>query len=172
VPEPIEPLELIPPEEGVEDGLASAVPGDDLPTVVVDEPREYPLGRAEVFDFGLGVFVEGGRGPAQTTGVQTLIGWIDKALHTQEGALPIHPPGYGLRDPYGLFGRPVMELSVGDLENDLRACLTFHPRIADVINVVLERDPDDEAAYVQYEVLLDPPVEDVELVTLRTRLEQ
>ena len=166
-----DPPELLAPEAIEEDGLAEAVPDSTLPTVVVDDsPEEQPLGRSWAFDMGAMAFTRAGLSPAETRGTATLLGWIDKCLHTEEGALPIHPPGFGLRDPFGMFGRPVSDLAAGDMAEDLRRALTFHPRIADVTNVRLERDPLDEAMTVVYTVVLDPPLEDQDLLTLRTRL--
>lgn len=153
-----------------QEGLATVV-ADDLPTVVVEDTEAPPLGRSWAFDRGLERFVrDGSLGPRQTRGVATLLVWIDKAIHTQRGALAIHPPGYGMRDPSSIFGQPVTSLSAQVIEQDLRECLTFHPRIADVTDTAIIVDPDSEAAYVEYSVLTDPPTEDAELLSIRTTL--
>jgi hypothetical protein len=166
MPEAGEVIELFPAGPEIEDGLA---PADDLPTIVVDDTDPPPLGRTWVFDYGADTFARGGRGPIETRGIGTLIQWIEKALRTQRGTSVLHPAGYGLVDPYVMFGRPVSELSEGEITVQLQA-LTFHPRIVDVVHVRLLRDPSSEVAFVTYEVLTDPPTEDPALLTLKTRV--
>lgn len=161
-------LELLPaPTVVEEDGLAL----EDTPAVVLTEEAAEvpPPGRSWLFDSGRDRFrMHGGR-PQETTGRATLLQWIDKYLHTQRGALPVHPPWYGMRDPYGIFGRPVRDLSASDLLRDMEG-MTNHPNIAEVVDARLESDDLSEAAFLEVDVLTDPPSEDVELLTYRTAL--
>lgn len=154
-----------------EDGLAP-LGASELPEVVVDDTPAPPLGRSWAFDFGSEQFERGrGGAPLETRGVSTLMGWIDKCLRTARGALPIHPAGYGVVDPDSIFGRPISELSAGDLENRFRDALTFHPRIADVADLTLLTDPTSSRAIAQYTIVTDPPADDASLLTVRTNLE-
>jgi hypothetical protein len=160
-------LELLSPgPEPEEDGLA-----DDgaavVPLLVPADPA--PLGRSWAFDMGAERFQLHGQRPQETRGLATLLGWVDKFLHTEKGALPIHPPWFGITDPYGLFGRPVSELSLGDLQRDLDD-MANHPNISDVVDVELITDPLDEAASLLVSILADPPPEDAELIVLQLRV--
>jgi hypothetical protein len=161
-------LDLLPAgPEPDEDGIALE---DDLSAVALAEQQDpAPLGRSWAFDMGAERFNVHGRRPQETRGLATLLTWIDKFLHSQKGALAIHPPWFGLTDPYLLFGRPVSELSVGDLQRDLED-LTNHPNIAGVTDVELITDPLDDAATLELSILTDPPPEEAELLTLRVRV--
>jgi hypothetical protein len=143
-------------------GLASAV-------VVDVNTVPPPLGRSWLFDMGQERFALHGGRPQETRGTDTLVQWIDKFLHTQKGALPVHPPWFGLTDPYSIFGRPVGELSLADLLRDLED-MTNHPNIADVVDAQLVTNPIDDAAWLEIRVLTDPPSEDVELLTVQMRV--
>lgn len=153
--------------EPVENGLAL----EDDPSAVgqSQDTDPAPLGRSWAFDMGAERFVMHGARPQETRGLATLLGWIDKYLHTQKGALPIHPPWFGMTDPYSLFGRPVAEVSVGDLQRDLDD-MTHHPNIAAVTDVDLLTSPLDEGVTLMLSVLTNPPAEDAELLTLRVRM--
>ncbi|HMF58812.1 MAG TPA: DUF2634 domain-containing protein [Vicinamibacterales bacterium] len=150
------------------DGFADAL--EELGTVTVTEPEVPPLGRSWSFDWGTERFRRGGRGPLEIRGVLTLVQWIDKCLRTQRNSSPIAPDGYGLDDPDRELSLPVSEINVGDLEERVRDALTFHPRIVDVVDFDLETNPDDEIALLTYTVVTDPPIEDAEVLTLRTRI--
>lgn len=170
-PESQDPVILPPLPVPDEEGLAPPPDETNLPSIdVADEPPP-PLGRSWAFDFGNETFVRGGQGPSETRGVATLLGWIDKCLHTARGALAIHPPGYGVVEPDAIFGRPIGEVSAEDLETRFREALTFHPRIVDVVNMQIAVSDDDDAAYATFDVLTDPPTEDAELVSVRVDLE-
>jgi hypothetical protein len=162
-------LDLLPAgPEPTEDGLAL----EDDPTAVAlaaEEQDPAPLGRSWAFDMGAERFSLHGARPQETRGLATLLGWIDKFLHSEKGALAVHPPWFGMTDPYSLFGRPVSELSVGDLQRDLED-MTNHPNIAGIADVELITDLLDEAATLELSILTDPPPEDAELLTLRMRV--
>jgi hypothetical protein len=150
-----------------EDGIALE---DDASSVALAQQQDAPpLGRSWAWNMGEERFAVRGSRPQETRGLATLLGWVDKYLHTERGALPIHPPWFGMTDPYSLFGRPVTELSVGDLQRDLDG-MTNHPNIAAVADVDLIIDPLDEAATLELSVLTDPPPEDAELLSLRVRV--
>jgi hypothetical protein len=154
-----------------DEGLAPPPETEELPTVVVADAAPPPLGRSWPFDFGSEQFVRSRGVPLETRGTATLLGWIDKCLHTARGALPIHPPAYGLVDPDSIFGKPVAELSAQELEERFRDALTFHPRIADVTNMQIRTDPQSGRAWAQYLVVRDPPSEESALLTVKTSLE-
>lgn len=168
MPEFDENLDLLPagplPEE---DGLA--LEDDPSAVALVEQQDPAPLGRSWAFDMGAERFQLHGARPQETRGLATLLGWVDKFLHTEKGALTIHPPWFGLTDPYSLFGRPVMELSTGDLMRDLQD-MTNHPNIADVVDVELITDPLDDAATLEVTILTEPPPEEAELLSLRLRV--
>jgi hypothetical protein len=138
-----------------------------LPTVVVkDASAPPPLGRTWAFDLRKGEFVRiGSQGPRAIYGAITLLQWIEKCLHTERGALPIHPPGYGLEDPQSIYGRPIRDLSKQELQRKIQDALTFHPRIAAVANLQLVRR--EEAAFCTFQVQTDPPLDAEQLLTIR-----
>jgi hypothetical protein len=161
---------ITPPAPEAEEGLTPP-DADELPTVVVDPAPPPPLGRSWAFDFGSESFVRSRGVPLETRGTQTLLGWIDKCLHTERGALPIHPPEYGVVDLRSIFGRPVDQLSAQELEERFREALTFHPRIADVTDLRLVVDETAGTGHAEFAVITDPPTEDAELRSVRTDLE-
>lgn len=168
MPDIDENLDLLPAgPEPDDDGLA--LENDPSAVSLTEDVDPAPLGRSWAFDMGSDRFLLHGARPQETRGLATLLGWIDKYLHTQKGALPIHPSWFGMTDPYSLFGMPVAELSVGDLQRDLDG-MTNHPNIAGVTDVDLITDPLDEAATLELSILTDPPAEDAELLTLRVRV--
>lgn len=161
--EPTEdPAELIPesPETDEFQDLAAAealAPFDDetLDELIVDEPPPQPLGKSWAFDYPAGrYFYVGAQGPTPTWGETTLRYWIEKALRTPEGALPIHPPGYGIRGLYHRFGRTTPEV-IADLEPAIRDALLFHPRITDVTDFTATHDPLQEHIEVSFRVVTD-----------------
>lgn len=166
MPEFDDTLDLLPAGPQVQDdGL---VTDEDLQAAVAIGADEVPapLGVSWLFDMGAERFVLHGGRPQQTRGTATLIAWIDKFLHTQKGALPVHPVWFGMTDPYGIFGRPVRELSAQALLADMQD-MTNHPNIADVVDVSLVTAEDDDAAWLEVQVLTDPPTEDVGVMTVR-----
>jgi hypothetical protein len=161
-------LELVAPGPEVEDGLAL---DDAAPEVVLlAEEDPPPLGRSWSFDMGDERFRRHGGRPREIRGLATLVQWIDKYLHTQRGALPIHPPWFGMTDPYGIFGQPMRELSSTDLLRDMEG-MANHPHIAEVVDARLSYDELDEVAFLEVDVLTDPPTEDVDVLKLRYSLE-
>lgn len=119
---------------------------DDL---VITEEEIQPVGRTWVYDFAAETFVygaSGGRAPLTVHGQQSVLAWLEKCLHTQRGAHPIHPPGYGLEGGYGLGG--VVDELPFDLEARIREAAVFNPAIVDVDEFDLTYDPDDTVWYV------------------------
>lgn len=161
--EPTEdPAELIPesPETDEGDDLAAVealAPFDDesLDELIVEEPPLAPLGKSWAFDYpNSSYFYTGAKGPTPTWGGTTLRYWIEKALRTPEGALPIHPPGYGVRGLQRMLGRPSAEV-IADLEPAMRDALLFHPRITDITDFVASHDPLQEHIEVAFTVVTD-----------------
>lgn len=165
---------LIPPQPGDPnpdtEGLAAPPEANQLPTVVVDSAPPPPLGRSWAFDHGTELFIRSRGVVLETRGIETLLGWVDKCLHTARGALEIHPPEFGLVEPDRIFGRPIAELSAQELEEKFRDALTFHPRIADVTNLQLHTDDETGRAFATYIIVQDPPTQGADVLTARTSL--
>lgn len=166
--------EILPPieEQDADDTLLAAEelrPFDDdttLDLVVAEEPPPA-LGKSWAFDFIENEFpITSAQGPVRTRGLVTLRYWIEKALRTNEGDLPIHPPGYGVRNLSRMLGRGAPDV-IADLEPAIREALLFHPRITDVLDFSAAFDPDDEFVEVSFRVVTD---EELELTVERTIL--
>lgn len=130
----------------------------DLGTLEVTDEEVPPfIGKSWAFDFLAGRFVAptGANGPVATHGVATLTTWIEKAIRNDRGSQAIHPPDYGMPDPYRLIGHNLVDLDVSGYENDLIDTLTFHPRIADVTDFTFDVDPDALACSITFTVVLD-----------------
>lgn len=141
----------------VEEELSDLPALDDV-DLQVEAPDELPpIGRGWAFDFQEPGFRRGvsGRGVLATRGVETLRGWIDKALRTARGAHAVHPDDYGMDDPWRLIGTPLSRAPIAEYEDDVRRALTFHPRIADVTDFRVALDPDVPAVELQFTVVLD-----------------
>jgi hypothetical protein len=148
------------PEEEAFDRLEQSIEGgpDDVDLVVAADPPT-PIGRSWAFDWGLRTFMQpGGRGPLATYGMATLAGWVEKALHTARGAHPVHPADYGFDQPDSLIGGGVGTLPA-DLEDRIRACVTFHERITDIDQFSYAYDPDIEELRVFFLIVLDDDTE-------------
>jgi hypothetical protein len=168
--------------------IISLFPGDDEPATpdeefenfersVEDEPSDVivalddkpPLGRSWAFNFGTPQGFEnkpGGKGPTQTFGLDTLRHWIDKVMHTDRGAHPIHPPEYGVEGAFAMIGRSAESPEFASYEQRLREALLFHPRITDLTDFEVEIDPDDEVVTVTLTVTVDDETELPVAVTL------
>ena len=136
---------------------AGITPGDD-DTLVIVEPEAQPIGRSWAFDWATRRFVRAaGGGIAETRGLDTLRGWIVKALKTPRGGAPVLPDDYGV-DGGGLeslFGTSTASLDVAELTERITDALTVHPRIAAVREVDIALDASDEAAALSLTVVLD-----------------
>jgi Protein of unknown function (DUF2634) len=136
---------------------AGVAPGDD-DTLVIVEPEAQPIGRSWAFDWTTRRFVRAaGGGVAETRGLDTLRGWIIKALKTPRGGAPVLPDDYGV-DGGGiesLFGTSAAGLDVAELTERITDALTVHPRIAAVRDVEVAVDESDEAAAIALTVVLD-----------------
>lgn len=125
------------------------------PDVVVTEQPVPPPGRSWAFDFREGGFKPGMRASnLAIRGVDTLKAWVEKCLRTDRGAYPIHSDDYGMQRPFDLIGEPVSTATTVDLEHRISDALTFHPLIVAVADFQMESDPDDEAVFVSFAVVL------------------
>ena len=138
----------------LEDSLDTLPDEDDL---VITAPPPEPVGRSWAFDFQARRFLHGpsGHSPANTFGDATMRGWIEKVMHTDRGAHPIHPDEYGIDRAGGIFGGPPQQFPTGDYEERIRDALLFHPRITDVRDFAWDVDPMDEAVECKFTVMLD-----------------
>ena len=133
--------------------LDADILGEGIDAVVVEQPPP-PLGRSWAFDWsGRRGFQTGGQGPQQTFGLDSLKMWCEKCLRTERGAHPIHPPDYGMDNPYGAIG--LLHEDDPDLEQRIVDALTFHPRITAVRDFVRNFDVDDDYLAVSFTVVLD-----------------
>jgi hypothetical protein len=146
----------------LDDALISGFPESDED--ILDTATPPPLGRSWAFDFSRGGFLfghetgptaVGAHSPLSTHGFDTLKGWIDKCLHTERGAHPIHPDGYGMVRPFDLIGEQVAGAPVADLEQRVRDALTFHPRIVDVVDFAADIDLEREYINATFTVVTD-----------------
>lgn len=133
--------------------------GEPADLLVIEQPPP-PIGRSWAFDFSQGRFVARSgtsvaSGPLETHGDTTLIMWCEKAMRTARGSHPIHPPGYGMRKPYGVIGMNQAGASVAEIESQVRDTLTFHPRIADISDFAWTSSPDDEFVTITFEIVRD-----------------
>lgn len=133
---------------------------DDFPAdsdLVVTSQERPPLGKSWKFAFAptVGFVTNRGQGPLATFGIDTLKGWIDKCLHTARGAHPIHPPNYGVVDPFSLIGKHFDSHEQASYEDRVIEALLFHPRIAAVRDFGTSFDPDDEVLSIEMTVVLD-----------------
>lgn len=161
---PNEPVSIFPSEAefpapasllaATESGLDDAAVVDDL---VVTEEDLPPIAKSWAYDFTNGVFITGnnGRGPRETRGLATLAVWIEKCLRTDRGAHPVHPAGYGMIRPFDMIGKPLDQAPLEELEPRIRDALTFHPRISDITDFVVDFDSDNEFVNVNFSVVLD-----------------
>jgi hypothetical protein len=145
------------------------VQSDDL--VLETEPQVYPLGRSWLFDFTQGRFVNDrtrARAPIRVTGIPQLQNWVEKALYTPRGAMPIHPDDYGLEDPDALVGQPLTGGGVANLRRRVEECVTFHPKIIGIEDFeVTTPDDDPDGVDVSFRLHLDND----DVVPFSTRLQ-
>jgi hypothetical protein len=137
--------------------FGDAVQSDAL--VLDTEPRVYTLGRSWLFDFSQSRFVTDrsrARSPIGVTGIPQLQNWVEKALYTPRGALPIHPDDYGLENPDSLVGGPFTAASAASLRRRIEECVTFHPKIIGIEGFSATPTPDDaEGVDVRFTIHLD-----------------
>lgn len=139
--------------DALADSLASE--GVDVDDLVVGLEAPPPVGRSWAFDFAEGRFLRAGREPLRTRGLGTIQAWIDKCLHTERGGSPVHPPEYGLEGVDRGIGSGPDDPAFADLEDRIRAALTFHPRIVGIEGFQQDFDPDDDVLAVRFVVVLD-----------------
>lgn len=177
---PGDPEELIdetPAEDGLFDDAADdfdafedGLEGDEDAELIV-EPEPVTLGRAIVLDFNNGGVKLSGRGPMEVRGEASLRLWIEKCLRTHEGAHPIHPEGYGLERPImDYIGLPEAEMVTGDLEEDIRDALIYHPSINDIENfeLAVEDGEGEPYALITFDVIRDDGTREDFDLTLNT----
>lgn len=124
--------------------------------VEVEEPPA-PIGRSWAFDFTRNEMVMAGRSPLTTVREATLRIWVQKCLNTAEGAHPVCPAGYGLRKPLNDYlGASPDISSIGELEDDVRDALLFHPAITDITDFSVWVNEDDTAQVeMSFAIVLD-----------------
>ncbi len=137
-----------------EDELATR--DDDL--VAEAAPPATPIGRSWQFDFAQGRFVRSAAGAVgETRGLDSLRGWILKALHTPRGASPALPVDFGV--PHGglnsLLGGPAAALDTATVAEAISEALIVHPRIAAVRDISIDVNDVDEVGYISLTVQLD-----------------
>lgn len=138
--------------DALERGIDDFPEDSDLIVVSAERP---PLGKSWRFSFVQGGFGTAGAGPIPTAGAETLKGWVDKVMHTEQGAHPIHPPEYGVVAPFSLLGTQFNSHEQSSYEERVRNAILFHPRVADVRDFATDYDPDDEVLNVQMTVVMD-----------------
>lgn len=147
--------------------------GDDIQqdeAVLDTQPQVYSLGRSWLFDFSQSRFVRDdkrARAPVRVSGLPQLLNWVEKALYTPRGALPIHSDDYGLEDP-GVIGSPFTSATAATLKRRVEETVTFHPKIIGIDDFTAALAPDDESALeVSFQLRLDND----EVVPFSTRLQ-
>jgi len=129
---------------------------DDL--VLETEPQVYSLGRSWLFDFGQFRFVTDrsrARAPARVTGIPQLQNWVEKAIYTSRGSLPIYSDDYGLEEPDLIIGSPFTSAAAASLRRRVEECVTFHPKIIGIDDFAAVPVEDGEAVDVSFRLQLD-----------------
>jgi hypothetical protein len=136
------------------EGIESDLIDED---VEVTEAAPDPIGRTWAFDFSERKFQTSGQAPTAIRGEVAVVGWVEKCLHTAEGAATVHPPGYGLPRPIADYiGEDPYDLE--EVETDIEEALTFHPAIKSVEEIEIgfgETEQGDQAAEVSFIIVLD-----------------
>jgi hypothetical protein len=148
-------MSSIDPNDALADLEASFENQGEPAELLVIEPPKPPIGLSWSFDFAHGRFLGYGHGPLETHGDTSLIMWCETALRTARGAHPIFPPGYGLLNPSEFYGQDVMGAELGGMEEKVRDCLTFHPRILDIEDFEYEATEDDDAVQFAFTIVRD-----------------
>jgi hypothetical protein len=151
-------LELIPvagdqlASDAALDLAAEALLGAQAAVSEVAEEAAY--GRSWHFDYAEGQFLRYGAGPAITTGLDTLRGWIEKTIHTSRFAYEIYSDQYGL-DDVDMIGAPFSAEVLSALGRAIEEALLVHDRIAQVTNMTFERPDEDDYVLVSFTVVTD-----------------
>lgn len=124
------------------------------PDLLVTDAPPPPFGRSWAFDFQASQFVQNISGVAQTYGLISLRGWIEKCLRTDRGAHPVYSDDFGMERPFDMIGMQLSELNPQDLEQRIREALTKHPSIVDIEQFDLLYSADDEFIIVSFVVQL------------------
>jgi phage baseplate assembly protein W len=101
--------------------------------------------------------------PLRVTGEDAVIEWAEKALRTPKGAYAVYSDDYG-SELQALIGQPMPEEArAAEIERAVEECLTYHPRIADVVVEEIGTRPDQppDALFITAQVYIDDGVEPV-----------
>ncbi|MET0604182.1 MAG: DUF2634 domain-containing protein [Baekduia sp.] len=128
-----------------------------VPTANPDVPR--PLGRGWAMDSETGELVMRGNAPAEVSGVDQLMVWMEKTLRTARLAHPIYSDSYGADNPFGEVGFQFTPGLAGILIKRITDALLVHDRITAVKDFIFNGAPDDEVLLVNFTVVLDEETE-------------
>jgi Protein of unknown function (DUF2634) len=130
--QPVDP-DVVTPEEALAASEAGVLAEDEATVIIEEAPP--PLGQAIAMDFESHSIIADGHGPKLVRRQLALRQWIEKCLRTHRGAHPIHPEGYGMNEAINdLLGQSAGVVSLGEVEEEIREALLFHPSISDVTN--------------------------------------
>lgn len=124
------------------------------PDLLVTDAPPPPFGRSWAFDFQASQFVQNISGVAQTYGLISLRGWIEKCLRTDRGAHPIYSDDFGIERPFDIIGMQLADVNPDDLEQRIRDALTKHPSIVEIEQFEMLYSSDDELITVSFVVQL------------------
>lgn len=114
-----------------------------------------PYGRSWAFDFANGVFFRYGASPAETTGIETLKTWCEKALQTFAGEHIIYPDWFGV-ERVEVIGQQYDGGVLKTLVEAVREALLAHDRIRRVDNISIQRPSlDDDYVVIGLTIVTD-----------------
>lgn len=121
----------------------------------VESAGPAPYGRSWSFDFVNGAFVRHGESPAETTGIDTLKTWCEKALLTFAAEMVIYPEWYGI-ERIEVIGAQMERATMKELAEAARDALLGHDRLTRVEDIAIERESlDDDYAVISLTVVTD-----------------
>jgi hypothetical protein len=149
--EPLSPQEILA-------AVQETLEGTPRPDLAIEIPQPPPLGRSWAYDFLHYRFrTVGGRGPLVTDGLSTLQSWVEKVLHSDRGASPIWPDGYGMVRPFDVVGEPYGHTPFDSLRARVRDAVIYHPRIVDIQDwrIITPTSFDQEYVEFSFTLVLD-----------------
>lgn len=140
---------------------------DQADTVVVAEDAPPPIGKSWAFDFTSGFVPAPAGGPLEEQGLAAIRTLVEKAIRTARGAHPIYSDDYGIDFPYEVIGKQANAPEIVLLRQAIEeAALSAHPRVNAVTNYAAVVEPEEEALFVSFDVVLDSG-ESVSLTSVR-----